>query len=239
LFLKDFITGILSEPAPKEDFIKPPSQGIRRLFDVVRRDFLKIVLLNLLFLLFCIPLFTIPAAVTAMSKVTMTMFKNPCYYLWEEFITAFKKEFWKATLAGILYYGAISLVLVAFKVYENMALNTPLLYIAVAFSAVCLLLLIFSGFYLFPTIANLNISLFASIKNSVSLAVLCPLRNSVTLVSILVLCLVLENVLPMSLLLVLLIVPAIFNLITTYCASKGIEKYQLGKIEIVSEKQGT
>lgn len=80
----------------------PPQTGVRRLLFLVSTHFWRLAALNLLFLLFCIPVVTIPAALCGMNRVLITLVRDGNCFLWNDFIKEFKANLFKSLPFGIL-----------------------------------------------------------------------------------------------------------------------------------------
>lgn len=80
----------------------PPKQGIKRFLFVLSNHFWRLVTLNLLFLLFCVPVITIPAAFCGMNRVLIKLVREGNCFLWSDFIKEFKGSFLKSLPLGIL-----------------------------------------------------------------------------------------------------------------------------------------
>lgn len=94
--------------APGKGVAEPPPQGgWRRFFFVLGSHFWKLVSLNLLFLAFSIPMFTIPAALCGMNRVLITLYRNGNCFVWTEFYKEFRANLWKALPFGA--FGGIGL----------------------------------------------------------------------------------------------------------------------------------
>ena len=85
----------------------PPSDGWKRFFFILGTHFWKLVTLNLLFLAFCIPVVTIPAAFCGMNRVLVKLYREGNCFLWAEFWKEFCANFWKAMPFGL--FGGFSL----------------------------------------------------------------------------------------------------------------------------------
>ncbi|MCL2670554.1 MAG: DUF624 domain-containing protein [Clostridiales bacterium] len=81
----------------------PPEKGIKRFFFILWNHFWKLILLNLLFLAFCIPILTIPAAFCGMNRVLIKLVHEGHCDLWQDFIREFKSSFFKSLPFGVLY----------------------------------------------------------------------------------------------------------------------------------------
>lgn len=94
-----------SEPGPGVDPNAPESTGLTRLFEILELHCGRLVKLNLLFIISCLPIITLPPALFAMNQLVLRMLgREPvdCFY---DYRLAFKK-YWKqgyaAFAAGIL-----------------------------------------------------------------------------------------------------------------------------------------
>lgn len=85
----------------------PPKRGLALLVDVVLREWWELMKLNLLMVLFCLPVVTLPAALAGTVRITMTMVRDENHYLWRDFWQTFRTEFLRATLLG---WAAIALI---------------------------------------------------------------------------------------------------------------------------------
>lgn len=114
-----------TKPGPGIPKDAPPKKGLRLFFDVLTREFFELVKLNLLYLLFCIPIVTIPAATTALCRITLTMIRDQNHFLWNDFFTAFKREFKWSTLFGLPLLLLTALCNAALRLYGAAALSSP------------------------------------------------------------------------------------------------------------------
>lgn len=80
----------------------PPEKGAKRFGFLLWSHLWKLVILNLLFLAFCIPVVTIPAAFCGMNRVLIKLVREGNCFLWSDFITEFKANLFKAMLPGFL-----------------------------------------------------------------------------------------------------------------------------------------
>ena len=80
----------------------PPERGWKRFFFVLKTHFWKLVTLNLLFLLFSLPVITIPAAFCGMNRVLLKLYREGNCFVWTEFWKEFRANIWKALPFGLL-----------------------------------------------------------------------------------------------------------------------------------------
>lgn len=87
----------------------PPKQGFALLVDVVARNWWELIQLNLLVILFSLPLVTIPAALAAATRISVLMLEDRNVYLGRDFLEAFRRRFWRATALGAISAAAAGL----------------------------------------------------------------------------------------------------------------------------------
>ena len=104
--------------APRKEATEPiPEKGYKRFFFILGTHFWKLISLNLLFLLFCIPVITIPAAFCGLNRVLIKLYREGNCFVWTEFIKEFRANMWKALPFGLI--GA----LVLFSSYYFLSLS--------------------------------------------------------------------------------------------------------------------
>ena len=75
-------------------------RGFVGYMDMLWREFFELLKLNLLFVLSCVPIITIPAALTAMHRITSVMVRDENHFLWPDYWKAFRRDFWKSLGGG-------------------------------------------------------------------------------------------------------------------------------------------
>jgi len=88
-------------------------KGIFNFFDVYTTNFWKFTVLGLLYVLFCIPVITMPAATAAFFYVQRNIIRKKGVFIWSDFHETFTKYFWKAIPMGIIDILAYGLSLIA------------------------------------------------------------------------------------------------------------------------------
>ena len=215
------------KPGPGVPEDGPPKRGLALFFDVLYRKFFDFISLSLLFTLFCIPVVTIPAACTALSKIAFLMSRDEHYFLWMDFWDTFKKEFIHSTLLGWLY---ITAVIVTFASAYTSALqveNSVFLYVPLVLASVGGILLILMGFYIFPMLAAIDLTPGQVVKNSFLLGILYQPYNLLTLLIVAAIVYFTLYFLPFSILILPLFLFMFLSFLTTFCANAGISKYVL------------
>jgi len=81
----------------------PPQKGVKRFFFLLTTHFWRFIRLNMLFVLFCLPVVTIPAALCGMNRVMITLVRDGNCFLWSEFSKEFKANLIRSLPFGILF----------------------------------------------------------------------------------------------------------------------------------------
>ena len=84
-----------------------PQEGSRRFFYLLWTYLWKLIWLNVVFLVFCIPVVTIPAAISAMDRALVVLVRDGNVLLWEEFRDEFKRDFRAALPLGLIFGGLL------------------------------------------------------------------------------------------------------------------------------------
>lgn len=129
-------------------------------------DFL---ILNLLFIIFCIPVFTLGAAVSALYSVIFKELKNEDVYVFKNFWQAFKVNFKQGTLVWVVFLFILVAVNIDFKIIQqgNIYGKSFLLLILLIIDV-----LLFVGLlYVFPYIAKFKNTFKRTIVNAIVIGV--------------------------------------------------------------------
>ena len=164
-----------------------------------------LIILNLLFLLCCIPIVTIGPAITAMYYVTMKMVRNEESYIARSFFKSFKENFKQGVAIWMM---ALVLILLEFMDFFIMKQLSGGIYTVVKYGLLVIALLMAMILqYVFPLLAKF----YNTVKNTIRNALLMSLRH-----------------LPYTILMLLInIAPIIAMLLNTMIFSYGILAYFL------------
>lgn len=129
-----------------------------------------LLLLNMVFLISCIPIITIGAAITAMYHVNLRSIRYGDGYVFREYLQSFKQNFWQSTLVWLA--AAFTLVLFVIDIYfwTQMAggtISVVMTVVSACFGFFGLITVV----WVFPVIAKLENSLWANVKNAAAMAV--------------------------------------------------------------------
>ena len=129
----------------------PPRTGAALFVEILAREWWELFKLNLLMVLFALPVVTIPAMLAATTRITTTMIRDENHYLWRDFLESFRREFWRATIVGSAFGAAVALGIAAIAVYARAAAVEPLFVLPVVvslFGTILLLLMASHSFTL-------------------------------------------------------------------------------------------
>lgn len=182
-----------------------PETGWARLGVMGLTHFWKLITANLLFVLFSLPVITLPAALTALNRVCVIIYKDGNIFLWDEFWKEFKRSFFRSILPGLGF------ALLLFGGYFFMSLgngNLQLGFIGVVFWAVGILMTtaaVILGEYFFVISAVLDIGVGGAMKNSLLLWMSRPGRGLLIFAWVILMSVAIAALLPIGLVLLFLI----------------------------------
>ena len=135
-------------------------------WDLFLRKFTKMIKLNLLFLLCCIPIVTIGPAFAAMTKIARYYVEEKPVFLLSDFWDAFKENFWQALPVGIFHLAMIYVLWQAFLFYYVQAVNNAFFWILIAIIIIIAFLLLFMSYYIYLIMVSVSLKLMQILKNA-------------------------------------------------------------------------
>lgn len=153
----------------------PPEKGFAGYIYIIKTHFWKIVTANLIFLLFSIPIVTIPAALTALTKVMYTLFnKNTCE-VFKDFLAEFKSIFLKSLILAAI--SAVVYGLLFFAVYSYLRMDAALGPVGIVLIIIIAVWLWVVQAYVYLQFAVLDLGIVAIIKNALIFSLGRPKNN--------------------------------------------------------------
>lgn len=151
---------------PNQDAKAVKEYGWERVHLVLTEGWVRLIGLNLLYLLCCLPIVTIPAATCGMHRVVLNWVREKSYEsMVPAFFREFKTNFWKRTVFGLL------LLLAPFSLSYY-----PMLFGmeggTVAVMGISLVLYFCISKYFYPLVVLLDVGLWENFKNACIMAVL-------------------------------------------------------------------
>lgn len=208
------------KPGPGIDKDTPPKTGLALFFEIFIREFWALVKLNLLFLLTCIPIVTIGAAVGAMTKVTVRMVRDIPNDVWYDYWRGFRENWKASTVLGLISALVLGGGLLGLFVYPT---GSPIWLV----TAAALLILTMFWLYLYPLVTSTTLSFGDCIRDAVLLAMLRFYYSFPAALLILALIVLEIAFFPLSIPAFLLVGCAIPNFIASFLAWTGIKKHIL------------
>lgn len=145
-------------------FFNPKSAGTRFLTSIC-----NLIIVNFIFMITCIPVFTIGASVTSLYRITIAILAGDNPAVFKDYFKCFKDNFLKATGLEFFY-----LALSAFFIFELYMIRVMLSEQYQWTSAIpifFLVLILSSSFYSFPLLAWFDESFKQLLKNSVLISI--------------------------------------------------------------------
>lgn len=134
-------------------------------FQVYFRKFWNLIVLNMIYVLFCIPVVTIGPATAGMTKILRNYAREEHAFVWGDFIETFKKNFKQAFL-----YSVVDLLVTAFLVLDLLSVqNVPNRVIVVLSMAAILLsftIWTFMRYYIYPMMITFRLTFRQLLKNA-------------------------------------------------------------------------
>lgn len=135
-------------------------------FDIYFRKFWSLVLLNLLYILFCLPIITIGPATAAMTKILRNYAREEHAFLWSDFWDTFKSNFKTGLIVGIINLFAVLVLWFDYASYINMQASSIVRSGALAVLLLTATILLFMNYYIYVLMVTFNLTFKQLIKNA-------------------------------------------------------------------------
>ena len=224
----NFFNMLYGKEGPGVPDNEPEKKGFALFWDVFRQQFWELIKLNLTFLLSCVPIITIPAAIKAMSHIAFSMFQNKHHYLWEDYWASFKDNFIRSTVIGLIWILMLAVTWFGLQFYLSLLNADWNAYLSAALAGLSILifmLVTFMGYYIFPMDAKMELKVSQVFRNALLLSILRLPWNILTLVVIALICFLLLMFFPFTIIIVPFFSFSFISFIATFCAYTGLKKY--------------
>ena len=128
-----------------------------------------LILLNLIYIVCCLPIVTIGAATTAMYYVCIISIRQGDGYVIRRFWDSFRKNFKQATLIWLPLL--VITIVMGFDLFFWYQMGTGFSKIMFVLSAIVAFMIFIVGLYIFPVLAKLEGNVKITIKNAAAFAV--------------------------------------------------------------------
>lgn len=191
---------------------------------VIRDYWVDLILLNMIFLLFCLPVFSVPAALMSMFSLIFRMQKDEPIRVIRDFCREFRRLLPKSVFPGLFLISGLGLC--GIGVYSiSCAEGSQGMLLTAMIIVYILMYLIFSVcLYIFPMVAILELPASAILRNGLILSIAQPGRSVAAFMVILCLNFLLLVTAPYTLPAFVIIHFSLCALIAMCFAEKGIHK---------------
>ena len=187
----------------------------------------ELVKLNLLFLIFSLPVVTLPASYTAMTMSMQKLARGEVRHIWSDFRETFRRCFWRSIPCGAAVFGPAALCVYVVPFYRAQLAYGPVFYLPLVLSCITAGVMLMAGFYAFPMLAAVGLPLGGILKNAVSLVFIRLWQSLLCLAVLAVLTVLVIVILPVSVVLLLTIYFSLSCAIASYAGWGGILDYVL------------
>lgn len=218
--------GFFSAQFEKEGPGRPlPTGGGARYFALLFSQLWKLIGANLLFVLFSLPVLTLPAALCGLNRVCLSVYRRGSAYIWQEFFEEFRKSLLRHLPAAFLF---TLLLLAAYYLMSLGLSNAALPLWSVIFWTLGLLAAAGGlgwGSCYFVLAALLEQRSGMLLKNAVLLSLAAPGRTLLRCALAAVFAAAAALLLPVSLFLILICLPGILQYTLCFLVYEQAEEY--------------
>lgn len=126
-------------------------------------DFFK---LNMIYVLFCLPVVTFGPATAALTAMMRNIYLERPQFIWHDFVKYFKENFKQSFWVGILNIAVTAVGVITFIEYSKLPKPDTSLKVMYALSMAVQVLFFMMNFYIYPQVVALNLKLGNIFRNS-------------------------------------------------------------------------
>lgn len=142
-------------------------------FEIYFRKFWQLVTLNLIYVLFCIPIVTIGPATAGFTYVLRNFAREEHAFVWMDFIDAFRKNWKQGFIVGLVDLLVIALSIFNFRFYRlTLADKGWLNALPLGAFIVLLVFYLFMRYYIYMVLVTFDLSIINVYRNSFILGVM-------------------------------------------------------------------
>ena len=149
-------------------------------FELYFRKFWRIIALNFIYILCCIPIVTIGPATAAMTYVLRNYTQEKPVFLLSDFFEAFKKNWKQSAIVFVMDVLVSFLLLIAIPFYFQRVADSALYYVPFGICISAALVFLWMHYYIHLLIVSVNLKLKQILKNSFLLAIAGLKTNLIT-----------------------------------------------------------
>lgn len=149
----------------------PQKSRLRIFFEVFGRKFWNLILINLIYGIFCIPIFTIGPATAAAFKVLKNYSIEKNAFVWSDFWKSFKEDFKVSFPLGIIYFIALGGIAIGMYIYPESMGESDLYKVLMIITLIVGLIVLASAFFAFLMASTIKLSVKDILKNAFILTI--------------------------------------------------------------------
>ena len=213
---------------PKKDYPRQKGRELEfvRFLRTMFREFWELMKTNFLFILSCLGVVTIPAALTALNYITLTMYRDKNHFLWRDYWKAFKTDFWRSLVGGLVFGALLTVFFIASYFYFQLTRQNGMFFIVPMVLSVFLFLVTYiAAVYFFQMLPTVDVKLWPLLKNSFMLFFLNFPRNLLALLVAAIFIFVGFGLLPFSAVVLVCVHFSLMSLALNFITYNAVEKY--------------
>lgn len=220
-----------SRPGPGVSKEAPQKHRFFLFFEVFFRKFSKLILINMLYLVSCIPIVTIGPATAGFTYIMRNFSREEHAFLWMDYRDTIKANWKQALVASLINAACMLLLVFAIPFWYQQYLHNVWMVVPFAFCASAGLVFVFMQYYLYVMMITFRLNLLQLYKNAFFFAFLGILPNLLltAVIGILgYLLFVLTQVMPLvGWVLVIAIAFSFFGLLINFVVWPVLKKYMI------------
>lgn len=199
------------------------------LYEKLKKDIVPLLKLNLIFIVACIPLISVPSAVQAMTKVTLSLIEGQEPDVIRDFLTVFRDDFFEGLWSGVILAALFIFFGYVAWFYQLIRVESNLFMILLRYATILPVLLIYCvSCYLWVINVKVEQKTGAKVKNAISLTFICIRSTLLCLLAGGIFTAVLLLGAPYSIPFAFIGAFAIWNYISSYYVLPMVETFILG-----------
>lgn len=151
----------------------PQKQGLSLFIDILSREFGTIIMLNILFIVCSLPIFTIGASYAGMHSVIIKILRDKPVFVISDFKKGFKENFKQGTITYIIFTFIASIFCLSYIYYSVNFVFLSYVMLSIIFISIMV------STYVYPLIVGVTLDLKHIYKNAINLSVICFPRSLV------------------------------------------------------------
>ena len=136
-----------------------------------------LILLNVVYIICCLPIFTVGAANTALYYVTLRMQRDEENGVFKDFFSSFSRNFKQSLGLTVVFIGSGLMILLNIYLFHHMELGILNVCVYVLYLALIIHCVLFA--YVFPVFARYDNSVKNTLKNALILSIRYPVNSVV------------------------------------------------------------